>query len=63
YGISGAAAHEFFRVHSLADVEHARAERTLLARQLRGAPKEGPTALRSAGEAIDAWWQFLDRFT
>ncbi|MCI4363853.1 MAG: iron-containing redox enzyme family protein, partial [Thermoplasmata archaeon] len=47
YGISGAAAHEFFRVHSLADVEHARAERTLLARQLRGAPKEGPTALRS----------------
>jgi pyrroloquinoline-quinone synthase len=62
YGITADAAHEFFRVHTLADVEHSRAERNLLARRLKAAPREGPSALRSAGEAIDAWWQFLDRF-
>ncbi|MCI4334834.1 MAG: iron-containing redox enzyme family protein [Thermoplasmata archaeon] len=62
YGIQDAAAHEFFRVHTLADVEHAKAERALLARQLRGSSGGHAIAMRAAERTLDAWWQFLDRF-
>jgi pyrroloquinoline-quinone synthase len=62
YGIQDAAAHEFFRVHTVADVEHARAERALMARQLRGSPRDAGAAFRSAERTLDAWWGFLDKF-
>jgi pyrroloquinoline-quinone synthase len=62
YGISAPAAHEFFRVHTGADVAHSRAERGILARQLRNDPASAGVALRSARRAIGAWWGFLDGF-
>jgi len=62
YGITDPKAHEFFRVHTGADVEHSRAERAILERALRDAPSERAVALASARRAIDAWWGFLDGF-
>ncbi len=62
YGISDPKAHEFFRVHTGADVEHSRAERAILEAELRRAPSDRAIALRSAREAIGAWWSFLDGF-
>jgi pyrroloquinoline-quinone synthase len=62
YGISDPKAHEFFRVHTGADVEHSRAERGILESELRRTPSDRPVALRSARGAIDAWWSFLDGF-
>jgi pyrroloquinoline-quinone synthase len=62
YGIRTKAAHEFFRVHSFADVEHSAAERQLLARYLRGDAKAGAQAARSVRASLAAWWSFLDSF-
>ncbi len=62
YGITDPAAHEFFRVHTGADVEHSRAEREILERALRGDPASRAVALASARRAIGAWWGFLDGF-
>jgi pyrroloquinoline-quinone synthase len=62
YGIRDAAAHEFFRVHTGADVEHSRAERGILDRELERHPTMRAVARRSADEAIGAWWKFLDGF-
>ncbi len=62
YGISDPRTHEFFRVHTGADVEHSRAEREILERVLRERPEECPVALGSARAAIGAWWGFLDGF-
>ncbi|MGA8543145.1 MAG: CADD family putative folate metabolism protein [Thermoplasmata archaeon] len=62
YGIDDPKAHEFFRVHTGADVEHSRAERGILSAELRRSPSSAPTALRSAKSAIGAWWSFLDGF-
>jgi pyrroloquinoline-quinone synthase len=62
YGIRAKAAHEFFRVHAFADVEHSAAERQLLARYLRGDPRAGAQASRSVRESLAAWWAFLDSF-
>jgi pyrroloquinoline-quinone synthase len=62
YGIEDPKAHEFFRVHTGADVEHSRAERGILESELRLRPTAGGPALRSARNAIDAWWSFLDGF-
>ena len=62
YGIQERAAHEFFRVHTGADVEHARAEREILERELARTPAQRTAARRSAAEAIGAWWKFLDAF-
>ncbi len=62
YGIRGAKAHEFFRVHTGADVEHSRAERQILEAELGRAPGSRAVALRSANAAIGAWWSFLDGF-
>lgn len=62
YGIHDDPAHEFFRVHTIADVAHALAERRLMARQLRTSPDDAPRAYRAAERTLDAWWSFLDRF-
>ena len=62
YGLTEASAHEFFRVHTVADVEHSHAERALLARELRATPANGPAALGAVHRALEAWWGFLDSF-
>ena len=62
YGISDPRTHEFFRVHTGADVEHSRAEREILERVLRERPEERSVALGAARAAIGAWWGFLDGF-
>jgi len=62
YGIRGKKTHEFFRVHTGADVEHSRAEREILDSTLARSPAERLVALRSARQAIGAWWSFLDAF-
>lgn len=62
YGIQDAAAHEFFKVHTTADVEHSAAERKILANVLKADPKAGPEAERGTRKAVNAWWGFLDAF-
>jgi len=62
YGIRSKPAHEFFRVHTFADVEHSAAERSLLQRYLRGNPRAGQDAERGLRDSLDAWWRFLDGF-
>ena len=62
YGIRSKGAHEFFRIHTFADVEHAAAERRLLSRYLRESRSTGVEARRSVREALDGWWAFLDSF-
>jgi pyrroloquinoline-quinone synthase len=62
YGIRSKSAHEFFRVHTSADVEHSAAERRLL----RGYLAQGTSAERDAArglrDSLEAWWGFLDGF-
>ncbi len=62
YGVTSKAAHEFFRVHTSADVEHSAAERKLLAHYLRADPAAAAAALRGCRESLGAWWSFLDSF-
>jgi len=62
YGIRSKAAHEFFRVHTFADVEHSTAERRVLAHYLRGDSSNGAAAVRGVRESLAAWWSFLDSF-
>jgi len=62
YGIRDRATHEFFRVHTGADVEHSRAERRLLGSEMRRSPAVARASLASARETIHAWWSFLDAF-
>ncbi len=62
YGLADPAAHEFFRVHTEADVAHAAAERGILARTLRGDPRAQREALDATRRTVDAWWGFLDGF-
>ncbi len=62
YGLTDPAAHEFFRVHTGADVAHSAAERRILRTELKASPSARAGAVRSARTAIDAWWSFLDAF-
>lgn len=62
YGITDRATHEFFRVHTGADVAHSRAERGLLAAEMGRSARAGSTAYAAAARTIDAWWGFLDAF-
>ncbi len=63
YGLTSPIAHEFFRVHVAADVEHSRAERRLLARTIRRDARAGRAAERGVRGAVGAWWAFLDAFS
>jgi len=62
YTIRSKAAHEFFRVHTFADVEHSAAERRLLRGLLQDHPGAGREAERGLRNSLDAWWAFLDGF-
>ncbi len=62
YGIRDRATHEFFRVHTGADVEHSRAERRILSGLLGQSPAARLAALRASRRSIGAWWSFLDAF-
>lgn len=63
YGVTEELAHEFFRVHTQADVAHSAAERELLAQAFRGRPGAHRAALGAAQQTMGAWWRFLDDFT
>ena len=62
YGIRSRAAHEFFRVHTAADVAHSAAERSILERELRAGGTAPRDALRGVDRSLGAWWSFLDAF-
>jgi pyrroloquinoline-quinone synthase len=62
YGIRDRSTHEFFRVHTGADVEHSRAEREVLSGLLAHSPQARLAALRASRASIGAWWSFLDAF-
>jgi pyrroloquinoline-quinone synthase len=57
YGVSDERTTRFWAVHEQLDVEHAGAERTLLTEMGQEDPD---AAVRATGEALDAWWGFLD---
>lgn len=62
YGIRSRAAHEFFRVHSEADVRHSAWERRILRSELARSGARPEEAVRGVDRALDAWWGFLDSF-
>lgn len=62
YGVRAKESHEFFRVHTSADVEHSRAEAGLLEARMRHSPAARKQALLASRRAIGAWWSFLDAF-
>lgn len=62
YGVRSRAAHEFFRVHTLADVEHSAAERRLLVQQMARGTGARQDAVRGLRDSLGAWWGFLDGF-
>jgi len=62
YGVSDPKAHEFFRVHEGADVEHSRAERAILTRELQSSRSSPRQAFWAARQTMGAWWSFLDAF-
>jgi pyrroloquinoline-quinone synthase len=62
YGIRSRAAHEFFRVHTTADVAHSAAERSILAHELRNGGAAPGDAMQAVNQSLAAWWHFLDGF-
>ena len=54
YGVDSASALAFFRLHSVLDVQHAKA--------LRAALVDSELGRESAHLALDAWWGMLDQF-
>lgn len=62
YGIRSKSAHEFFRVHSVADVAHSRAERGLLSREIANSPAAARDAGRAVSQTLESWWSFLSSF-
>lgn len=62
YGIRSKAAHEFFRVHSVADVAHSAAERRVMGTLIRESPEAALTMRAEARRSMRGWWSFLDSF-
>lgn len=57
YGVSDGRTLAFWEVHRSLDEDHAAGERAVLA---GAGKKDGDSALRATGEALEAWWRFLD---
>jgi pyrroloquinoline-quinone synthase len=57
YAVSDERTTRFWSVHEGLDVEHAEAERGLLAELGRD---DQDAAVRATDEALEAWWGFLD---
>jgi pyrroloquinoline-quinone synthase len=62
YGVTDERSLEFFRVHTVADVEHSAAERALIAKELARGPAPTQALETSVAATVDAWWGFLDAF-
>jgi pyrroloquinoline-quinone synthase len=62
YGIEDSRSHEFFRVHTEADVAHSAAERKLLRSVIRSSPNAARDARRGVERSLEGWWSFLDGF-
>jgi pyrroloquinoline-quinone synthase len=62
YSIRSRAAHEFFRVHSFADMAHSAAERRVMQSLMRQSPEAGIVMRGEARRSMRAWWSFLDSF-
>lgn len=62
YGVRDRASHEFFRVHTTADVEHSAAERKILSGLMAQSPAARKAALLASRRSIGAWRSFLDGF-
>jgi pyrroloquinoline-quinone synthase len=62
YGIRSKSAHEFFRVHSVADVAHSRAERRILSHEIADSPAAGRRAEEAVDRTLQSWWRFLSSF-
>jgi pyrroloquinoline-quinone synthase len=56
YGIDGGRALTFFETHSTLDVEHAEAERRIVADHGQGCEAE---VLETTEAALEGWWGFL----
>jgi pyrroloquinoline-quinone synthase len=57
YGVTDTRTLGFFQTHSTLDVEHADAERRIIAEL---GPGHEDDVARAAEEALEAWWRFLD---
>ncbi len=62
YGIRSKAAHEFFRVHTFADMAHSDAERQVMRSLIRASPEAALTMRSEARRSMRGWWSFLDSF-
>ena len=62
YGVADPSAHEFFRVHTEADVAHSAAERRLLRRVTASSSSASRDARRGVEASLNGWWTFLDSF-
>jgi pyrroloquinoline-quinone synthase len=62
YGIRSPSAHEFFRVHTEADVEHSAAERRAIRSEIARSPRSARDVRQGVERSLDAWWGFLDGF-
>lgn len=57
YGIESGPALAFFETHAVLDIEHADAERRIVAEL---GPEHEEEVLEATASALDAWWGFLD---
>jgi pyrroloquinoline-quinone synthase len=57
FGVDDPQALSFFEIHSTLDVEHADAERAIVADLGAGVEED---VLEATSAALDAWWEFLD---
>jgi len=57
FGVDDPRTLAFFELHGQLDVEHAEAERSIVADLGEGVE---PQVVRATSEALDAWWGFLD---
>lgn len=62
YGLTAPSVHEFFRVHTVADVAHSAAERRVLAEAAGRSATAARESISGARASLDAWWRFLDQF-